>query len=78
MHLLKTRLSYNEVIDSNLYINENTLRQFLHQSIFSKMQQKYSKFVALISKSICREMSSCTKIYFCNLKNEVTKSFKTL
>ena len=78
MHLLKTRLNYNEVIDSNLYINENILRRFLHQSIFSKMQQKYSKLVALISKSTCREMSSCIKIYFCNLKNEVTKSFKTL
>ena len=68
MHLLKTKLSYNEVIDLNLNINESTLRRFLHQSIFSKTQQKYSKLVALISKSTCRECLLALKFIFAILK----------
>ena len=50
----------NQIINSKLNIERNNLRQFLHQSIFSKMRKRKSKLVALIQKSACREVSSCT------------------
>ena len=49
----------NQTIDSKLNINRNNLRRRLHQSIFENAKAVF-KFVALIQKSTCREVSSCT------------------